>query len=228
MRLQEEPVWICKGPNNSVLVATRSGWVEQHRLVVCEEGASSMELVCRFCAVSRSVERMALLDELHVVLLERSRAGQARTLSVYGICHNEDETAAAANRICSFARDVDEFAVCDEGSGRILAGNVNGMWLLAFTGRELQPLAELSICSAKKLALSGAYVGFCAADLQHVYVLHLVIGATKQLLAAEEEVRRYCVGMGLPLGLRSLSEKSYLVQGPRQNFEVWIFHSLFV
>ncbi len=217
------------GPNNNtVLVATRSGWIEHHQVL---EEAGRTQLVHKFGPVSKCVARIALLDERHLVVLERDadRAGKVHVYSVGGAL------------VCTLASEVEEFAVCEQGSRRLLVANANHMELLQFDAdhRRLESLCEIAACHSRKLALSGAYAAYCSRDQYQLHVLELVVTAVPEAIPGDDDSggnagpddasgvaqdavleRLCCNGVGLPLLLPSQTErKPYLVAGPKENFE---------
>lgn len=218
------------GPNNTVLVATRSGWIEQHQVL---EEAGRTQLLHKFGPISKFVVRIALLDDGHVVVLERE-AERAGKLHVY---------AVGGALACTLASEVEEFAVCDERSLRLLVANANHMELLQFDADHctFTSLCEIAVCHSRKLALSGRHVAYCSRDRYQLHVMELVVARVPEAMVEDDDdavvgadngddanavveyaapERLCCNGVGLPLLLPALADqKPYAVTGPKDNFE---------
>lgn len=212
LHVRDEPVCICAGPDGStVVVATRTGFVEVHQVV--EERT---KLLHRFpCA---GVRQVALLDSSHLAVLVED--------SITGLLGVRVHAMLDGAVVSAIGTPVEHVAVCQRGSRRLLVCNGNGAWLWQFTNEQtLEPVAELAAAVALP-RVCGDVLAFCSRDGRRTHVLRVAVQrdiGSSEAEAPETDDAEWAfplctTGVGAALLLRPASRQLRL--GPQPNVDI--------
>lgn len=222
IRVSEEPVCISRGPGHSVLVATKSGWIELHNV----SGGERSHLTCRFRTTSSRVFYMGLLPLLvgeAIVTVEAQREGSDMQM----LCVYTDWRSAASPSVTSIGLPsaVSSFAVCDAGRSRFAVSTSNFITLYqCLDGATLQPVLEISVSAATKLALFGDYLGWSVGSF--VSVLQCAVEEDAAAAVSEAGCVDFVVSGGagqascLLLPSMAKDQKPFVALGPFRNLTV--------
>jgi hypothetical protein len=231
IRVAEEPVCVCRGPGHSVLVATRSGWIEMHSF----SGGGRSHMLCRFRTSCSRIFQLALLPLTigdAIVTVEAQREGSdMQALCVYSSWRSSSPAEAPHVTSLMLSSSVSSLAVCDAGQSRLAVATSNFITLYqCLDGMSVCPVLEIAVGSAARLALFCGFLGWSVGAMVHVIKCEVTAtglgGATNARAAVQSPCVDFKVAGGVGnaslLSLPSLAkdQKPFIALGPFRNLSV--------
>ena len=213
IKVRDEPVFVCRGPANTIIVATKVGCIEVHSISL-----GKSHLILRFKCVAQVV-CLGVLGGEDIVSVESDQC-----VRVYSNWQDQDNQQVSC---FSLASSCNGFVVCGAGSRRFLVSTKNGLHLFDFQDGEIIQILDISVQRASKLALYGDYIGWSLGA--EVRVLCVKFCSVQHKAPSYDEI---CVNVVLNGGAASASElllpslvssiDPFVALGPHENYQVGI------